>query len=57
MARRCEVVFFWAGDWVVTMKEDSMMLCYVLFVVVANLATLHYVNGLRFLGEEKEKMD
>ena len=28
-----------------------------LFVVVANLATLHYVNGLRFLGEEKEKMD
>ena len=39
-------------------QEDPMFLLYSMVVCVANLAILHYVNGLQFvrLGEEEEKV-
>ena len=51
------------GDLVALMIDDSWLFCYLMIVVVADLAILHYVNGVSFLAEEesqeevKEKMD
>ena len=53
------------GDLVATVADDSWLFCYLMIVVVADLAILHYVNGMSFLAEEeesevadkKEKMD
>ncbi|KAK8796186.1 hypothetical protein WA171_004148 [Blastocystis sp. BT1] len=53
----------WMGDLVALMIDDSWLFCYLMIVVVADLAILHYVNGVSFLAEEesqeevKEKMD
>ena len=57
------VVVQWMGDLVALMIDDSWLFCYLMIVVVADLAILHYVNGVSFLAEEesqeevKEKMD
>lgn len=55
------VVYDWSFGTLMLTQEDPMFLLYSMVVVVANLAILHYVNGVQFVllddEEEKVKMD